>query len=247
MGCVLNSCYFLFHRLSEIQHPNIVSFHGIYFEGDTDIPMLVMEFVPFCLRNYLVDKQLSEAETTSIFVGISKGLMFMHTMDPPLIHRDLTSNNILLTDDLTAKIADLGVSKLLNREALEKMTNVPGNEVHMPPEARLTDKQSYTMRQPSRATKLDVFSFGNIMINVLTKEFPATAQERDEMGRRRNEVQRRSGQLDKIPEGKEKDLIIRCLNNNPDHRPTSSELLQFFEGSLPEDQGKRQLIMGDRE
>ena len=222
-------------RLSGINHSNIVAFRGIYYEGVSPVPMLVMEFAPHCLRTYLEGNNLSEVQTTSIFLGIAQGLKYLHELDPPLVHRDLTSSNILLTEELKVKIADLGVSKLLNREALAKMTNVPGNEAHMPPEARLADEQSYALTKPIKATKLDVFSFGNIMINVLTKEFPTATAERDESGRRKSEIQRRSAQLAKIPESKQKDLLVRCLLNNPDHRPTSNELVQFFQGSLPEE------------
>ena len=165
---------------------------------------------------------------TTILLDIAQGLQYLHGLDPPMIHRDLTTNNVLLTNDLHAKITDLGTSKLLNRKALETMTNVPGNESHMPPEARVLDAQRYTILSAAKAKKLDVFSFGNVVINLLTGEFPVA--EIDWSGRR-TELQRRKHLLDKIPQSREKDFIHRCLNNLPDNRPTTDEVVAFYKGT----------------
>ena len=222
-------CVFPF-RLSSIQHTNIVSFLGVHFEGDSDIPMLVMEYVPMCLRQYVEGKIPADDIKTTILLGIAQGLQYLHSLDPPMIHRDLTTNNVLLTDTLCAKIADLGMSKMLDRKALEKMTKVPGNESHMPPEARMVGEQHYTILSTDKAKKLDIFSFGNVLINMLTGEFPAAKADRDERGRRKTEVQRCNHLLVKIAESKEKDLVVRCLNINPNHRPTIDQMVNFFKG-----------------
>jgi serine/threonine protein kinase len=87
-----------------------------------------------------------------------------------------------------------------------------------------------------RDLKLDIFSFGNIIEIVLTGEFPAAAGYRDERNRRKTEVQHREQLLVKIPESKEKDLIIHCLNNNPDYRPTIDQALNTLKG-LPAAEG----------
>ena len=171
---------------------------------------------------------------TSILLDIAQGLQYLHSLDPPMIHRDLTTNNILLTTDLCAKITDLGTSKLLNHRALEMMTNVPGNESHMPPEARVAEGQNYQAVSTEKAKKLDIFSFGNVVINVYIGEFPVAKADRDERGRRRTEVQRRIHLLDRMVESKEKDLAVCCLNSNPDHRPTTDRVVGFFDGSPTE-------------
>ena len=212
-----------------------MSFLGVHFEGDSDIPMLVMEYVPMCLREYVEGKIPADDVKTTILLGIAQGIQYLHGMDPPMIHRDLTTNNVLLTDNLCAKIADLGASKLLNRKALETLTNVPGNESHMPPEARVVDEQHYAILSTDKAKKLDIFSFGNVLINTLTGEFPVAKADR-EGGRRRTEMQRRNHLLVKIPESKEKDLVVRCLSINPNHRPTIDQVVDFFKG-LPTTEG----------
>ena len=104
----------------------------------------------------------------SILLDVSYGLLYLHTLPTPIIHRDLSANNILLTaDGLQAKIADLGVSKLLDLQTQTKIaqTKVPGSQNYMPPEA-LTENPEYGL-------KLDIFSFGHLMLYTATQEFPA--------------------------------------------------------------------------
>ena len=200
--------------------------------------MLVMEYLPQSLRNYVEQNPPPDDTRKSILLDVAQGLSYLHGQDPPMIHRDLTSNNILLTSELHAKIADFGTSKLLNHDQLQTMTNVPGTETHMPPEARLLGGEQIYKQSPDKATKLDIFSFGNVMINVWIGEFPVT---RDEGNRRKTEVQRRMHLLEKIDDNsKEKDLIICCLNSKPDDRPTANELVHFFEGSTQD--GKHNLM-----
>ena len=73
----------------------------------------------------------------SILLDVSYGLLYFHTHTPPIIHRDLSANNVLLTTDLRAKIADLGVAKLLDRQtqAAIAQTKAPGSQDYMSPEA----------------------------------------------------------------------------------------------------------------
>ena len=95
------------------------------------------------------------------------GLDYLHSRSPPVIHRDLTPNNIMLSSQLTAKIGDLGVAKAIrtdSRRTKNKLTSAPGMTDFMPPEA-LHDDAVYN-------TSLDVFSFGGIMIYVITEEWP---------------------------------------------------------------------------
>ena len=213
--------------------------------------MLVMEYVPICLRQYVEETIPPDRVKTRILSHIAQGLQYLHSLDPPIIHRDLTTSNVLLTtdldiDNLQAKIADLGVSKLLDRSAIEAMTKVPGNVAHMPPEALMVDGQYYSTSSFKKAKKLDIFSYGNVIINILTGKFPSTTlikADHDAMDRRRTEVQRRDHLLAIIPESKLKDLIIRCLNNNPDHRPTIDQVVNRLK-DLPEEEGEITINIG---
>ena len=101
-----------------------------------------------------------------ILYDISKGLHYLHSLTPPLIHRDLTAPNILLTEDLTAKIGDLGVSRYVDLDRLTQivLTSTPRNAGYMPSE-------SYEER-PIYTTKLDIFSFGHLIIHTVIGDFP---------------------------------------------------------------------------
>jgi len=143
---------------------------------------------------------------------------------PPIVHRDLSPNNILLKTSegggLIAKIADLGVAKAIkpNKKVQSRLTKVPGTMDYMPPEAFEED--------PVYNTSLDVFSYGGVMLFVANQEWPTpTVQVRlDSSGRliAFTEVQRRQKYLDKMTGGAEvlKPLIESCLSNDPAKRPT---------------------------
>jgi len=154
-----------------------------------------------------------------------KGLSYLHVWRPPIVHRDLSPNNILLKTNeggvMTAKIADLGVAKAIkvNKKVQSRLTKVPGTMDYMPPEAFEED--------PFYNTSLDVFSYGGVMLFVANQEWPTpTIQVRlDSSGRLiafYTEVQRRQKYLDKMTGGAEvlKPLIESCLSNDPAERPT---------------------------
>ena len=115
--------------LSQAHHPNIIQFLGVYFQQGVPAPILVMEFLStnltFCIEQYGV---LPNEISYSILHDVALGLYYLHSQTPPIIHRDLSSNNILLTPNITAKISDLGVARILNLTPLQvsHMTQTPG-------------------------------------------------------------------------------------------------------------------------
>ena len=94
----------------------------------------------------------------SILSDVTKGLVFLHTRSPVVVHRDLTARNVLLDAAMTAKIADLGNSRITNLrpgQLAQTMTRgIPGTLVYMPPEAS-TDHYG---------PPLDMFSFGHLSL-----------------------------------------------------------------------------------
>ena len=125
--------------LSELRHPHIVQFLGVYFEADTNAPVLVMEFLPTTLSQRL-DRYgaMPEEINYSVLEDVAVGLRYLHDRRDPIIHRDLSANNVLLTPDMKAKISDLGVAKIVggggNRGGMSTMTKTPGTQCYMPPE-----------------------------------------------------------------------------------------------------------------
>ena len=131
--------------LSQLRHPHVVQFIGIYFEVDTNAPVLVMEFLPTtltqCLDRYGV---MPEEINYSILEDVAVGLRYLHDRElNPIVHRDLSANNVLLTADMKAKISDLGVAKILdgNARIMSTMTKIPGTQCYMPPEVMVARPQ----------------------------------------------------------------------------------------------------------
>ena len=94
-----------------------------------------MELLDCSLTGFVkkYDKEsVSPFVKASIFCDVSLGLQFLHSRD--IIHRDLSSNNVLLTKHLTAKISDLGVAKLVDPSGTKSHTVAPGTQHFLPPE-----------------------------------------------------------------------------------------------------------------
>ena len=101
--------------LSTLRHPNVVHFVGVHYGKSKNDLSLVMECLHTDLAKFLegCSSAIPLSIKLSILLDVSYGLLYFHTHTPPIIHRDLSASNILLTTDLRAKIADLGVAKLL--------------------------------------------------------------------------------------------------------------------------------------
>jgi len=100
----------------------------------------------------------------SLLADVIRGLIYLHTHSPPVIHRDLSATNVLLTSSLVAKISDLGNARIVNlrpRQLARTLTRIPGTLVYMPPEA-FDDSLRY-------GPKLDIFSFGHLALFTLTQ------------------------------------------------------------------------------
>lgn len=218
-----------------LRHPNLVQFLGIYYPPNSILPALVMELMFTSLSRYLeIAGDLEINTKISILHDASLGLCYLHSHKPPIIHRDLTANNILLTKSLTAKITDLGVAKVIDKHHPTKMTTAPGLPAYMPPEA--------LGKRPSYTTALDVFSFGALMLHTGAQDWPIPSEymiidpDTQEV-KYLNEVQRRQEYLDKLQDADMlRPIIVDCLQNNYTKRPTITEVykqLQLLKEHLP--------------
>ena len=222
---------YIYSRLSKLDHPNLVNFLGVYFDSSSDIPVLVMELLPMSLSKFLEGtKNISNDTKYSISFGISLGLQYLHSQTPPIIHRDLTCNNVLVTDNKIAKIADLGVARIIDPDPASqytRMTTAPGNIYHMPPES-LASEGSYNELRDN-FDKLDVFSFANVVLHIFTQKFPIPLPAFDKDTRMPlTECARREHLLAKIKCSQLKKIVIKCLDNDQEKRPKSSDVVEFF-------------------
>lgn len=220
--------------LQSTKHPNIVRFLGVHVERDCPLPYLVMEYIDTTLADYLQKYGVPEPPIYyNVFSDVALGLRYMHGQSPPIIHRDLSANNILLTSSLQAKISDMGVSKVLDVTPSEKtrmtQTAGPGTHCYMPPEA-LVDKPHYD-------TAIDVFSYGILMLHVLCRDWPVPSAPTmiDPSNPDRvlpvTEFERRIHCVAKIEEGIDHPaipLLRKCIHNNPANRPNMNTVTRLI-------------------
>ena len=203
---------------------------GVHFSRHSRLPMLVMEYLPLSLTQCLETRQdLPLQMKYSIFLDVAKGLNYLHCKRPPIVHRDLTANNILLTSNFIAKISDLGVSRMANTFKLQQLTKAPGNQNMMPPEA-LEDNPSYDH-------KLDVFSYGCLILHVFTHQWPEpTAQYKQndlKLFVLVTEWDRRAKYTTAISSDNPFFSFAKsCLENDPKKRPTMSDAIICAEDAV---------------
>ena len=154
---------------------------------------------------------------------------YLHQHSPPIVHRDLSANNVLLTSSMSAKISDLGVAKVLNltpaQMTQKTSTQAPGTPCYMPPEA-LAARPTYT-------TKIDSYSFGVLVIHTLSGRWPFPTDLFRPDPRNPDvmvpclELERRAEYLQDIGQTHPlMGLIRQTLSNAPNHRPETAEILR---------------------
>ena len=210
--------------LSQLSHPNVVKFLGVYFQDEVQVPILVMEFLPTNLTTYLEQCSIIQEEIGySILYDVAKGLSYLHSQTPPIVHGDLSSNNILLTDKKTAKISDMGMARILNMTPLQisRIMQTSGTPAYMPPEVMIANS--------TYDTSIDEFSYGILMIHVFSGKLP-----KPQIGPHRIE----NNELIPVTEAERRkvflgvlgsnhplmDLILKCISNDPSCRAHAGEI-----------------------
>ena len=191
---------------ARVSHPNLLRFLGARLEGGMAI---LTEFMPTSLRalvNRRPQQQLPVNHILSISIDVASALNYLHHMTPdPMIHRDLSSANVLLqpTPDggWLAKVSDYGTANFQS----QLQTENPGSPVYTAPESRDPAQQS---------PKMDIYSFGVLLVEMCTCDFPAPEQ--------RNEL------IESIRHPRLVAVIIPCLRDNKDRRPSAAQLMDIL-------------------
>ena len=165
--------------LSTIRHPNVVQYLGLSEDPDTGLPILLMELMDENLTHFLHHGEHTQADQqlqipfriqVNICHNITLALSFLHSNK--IIYRDLSSNNVLLIGDVKAKLTDFGMATYASSQLT--FTRSPGADVYMPPEAIWNDSPTYT-------EKIDCFSFGVLVVQILTRLPPKPGDRLKEM------------------------------------------------------------------
>ena len=220
--------------LSRLRHPHIVQFLGVCFLPSSQLPVLVMEWLHTSLDHILETRPDIPLHTKlCILHDVSKGLVYLHSHDPIIIHRDLTARNVLLNTAMTAKIADMGNSRIVDippdQLALTMTPGIPGTMVYMPPEALGT--------QPHYGPSLDMFSFGQLVLFTAIQVFPQNLQAPSYFDPATNEVkgrtelERRAQYIDILHRMFDSGhslvvLMKQCLEYEAVRRPTAAQAME---------------------
>ena len=184
------------------RHPNLLQFIGATSEGD-GVPFIVTELMHTSLRQLLQCGKLSSNHIIPIMLGVALGLNYLHKHEPPILHRDVSSCNVLLnplpSNQWFAKLAGFGSTNFLK----QCETICPGNSVYAAPESWNYSKGGHT-------PAMDTFSFGILLHELCSRTYP-------------------DGTLTpesikctdwKAPESQLISLIISCINQEIGRRPT---------------------------
>ena len=219
--------------LSTIRHPNIVQYLGIYRDPDTGLPALLMELMDDSLTHFLESspQPIPYHIQVNVCHDITLALSFLHSNG--IVHRDLSSNNVLLMGNVRAKVTDFGMARLgdQNPRATQlTFTMCPGTDVYMPPEA-VKDKPVYT-------EKIDCFSFGVIVVQIVTRQFPKPGDRRKEIQFNQPglppivevpvpEIERRQNHISTIDLNHPlKRVALDCLKDRDVERPSAQQLCE---------------------
>lgn len=226
-------------QCSSLSHPNIVEFFGIHYPDQSGIPVMIMELMDESLTMHMEQNHNVPLKVkVDILLDVAQGLAYLHNQNPPVVHRDLSPNNILLkkresvpTECLwVAKLADMGVAKAINVKAgqLQKLTKAPGTADFMPQEVMADD--------PKYDSSLDVFSYGGVVLFVASHMWPTPTQctRMDPVTNQLvafTEVQRRQKYLDLMSDELKllKNVAVACLDNVPDKRPAICKIAKELE------------------
>ena len=171
----------------------------------------------------------------SILLDVAHGIEYLHSCSPCVINRNICSSGILLDKNLVAKIGAFVVARRIpSAKASRRMTLCPGNINYAAPET----KQMYTNQSPIYSSSIDIFSFGCLAVEAIIEACP-------DFNNRREHIEILQETL--IATDPLFILIMSCLEDRPERRPTAAEVCDQLEKcreSIPGDnRSKLEMIL----
>ena len=223
---------------SKLIHPHIVQFLGVYFVSGYRVPMLILEKMNTSLQYYLENHTKENfvlPDKIYVLRQVAQALNYLHSCSPPLVHHDLSPNNVLLNEvSLQAKVTDFGMTRAMDPSKMTRKSSAKGTHAFMPPEALHSP--------PKYNEKLDVFSYGNVIVTTVIHDWPEPGppnKYEDDKFIGVTEFQRREQylkQFNQIENNLFLPVVSSCLENRPHQRPSSFHLvtrMREIEGSHP--------------
>ncbi|XP_020223529.1 cold-responsive protein kinase 1 [Cajanus cajan] len=234
--------------ISEIEHENLVKLYGCCVEKNNRI----------LVYNYLENNSLSQTllggghssiyfdwrTRCKICVGVARGLAFLHEeVRPPIVHRDIKASNILLDKDLTPKISDFGLAKLIPANMTHVSTRVAGTIGYLAPEYAIGGKLT---------RKADIYSFGVLLVEIVSGRCNTNSRlpiEEQFLLERTWELYERkelvglvdmslNGEFDAEQACKFLKIGLLCTQESPKLRPSMSSVVKMLTGKMHVDDSK---------
>ncbi len=163
--------------MAKLRHPNILLFIAAVFdelsERLEEPPLIVTELLEMNLRLAYENDRLDTASKLPIFRDIASALNYLHKHHEPIIHRDVSAPNVLLEARLhgmwRAKLSDFGSANLVR----VAQTAGEGAIIYSAPETFPFDAHDPNAVVPLQTTKVDVYSYGVLLCEVITNQLPA--------------------------------------------------------------------------
>ena len=209
------------HLLERLHHPNIISFYGSWVNRERLEVIFVTEILSSgTLKSFIERVQVIRLKIAKKWaIQILKGLEYLHSQDPPVIHRDLKCDNIFINGargDL--RIGDLGLSTVHTNG---KVLSVLGTPEFMAPD--LYEETPYN-------EKIDIYAFGMCLVEIFTKEIPYRECQNIAQIYKKVASGKLPDCLGRLKNGAARDFIILCLGYKDENgtyvRPSAAELLQ---------------------
>lgn len=204
--------------LQQIRHENIINLYHSWIANDQVV--FITELMSSGTLKSFIKKMSSKSSIKPKILKnwcrqILKGLNYLHTRDPPIIHRDLKCENIFINgNNGQAKIGDLGLATVKQRDYA---SSVLGTPEFMPPE----------MYDEKYDEKVDIYSFGMCVLEMVTREYPYSECTNQAQIYRKVTNKIKPAALEKVSNPEVRQFIELCIQFDPDLRPTAGQLLEL--------------------
>ena len=205
--------------ITALSHTNIVGMKGICFVPDKILPVLLMEKMMSSLQSHFRNHSYSLRRIVGILCDTVSGLNYLHSLNPPFVHGNLTTQQVLLDVELRAKIGGFSI-------------------IQRPLDTKYTPPEALNRSRPSHPS-LNIFSFGHLALcTVLQEEVRQLLHSHylNESGEPsiRGEVYRRASSMKKAEQILSNnqsllEVIKDCLSNDPNQRPSAEKLVQILQ------------------
>ena len=206
--------------LERLRHPNIVGFSGAFYDIKSEEPMIVMEILKEKLKDFVNrEGKLSLLRQLKLCLGLASGLEYIHSRSPPVVHGDLTDENVMLSEEGDVKIADFGMARSI-RNARE---NSMFDEIYINYDYNYyIAPELYDVAPYSPVTlKVDMFSLGVWMLRISKGYCPPGV------------TMRSAEDMSSLHDGHLlKPFILKCMKEDYKERPSAAAVHSFIESQV---------------